>query len=140
MEDIVLVVGIGLGIILTATLFDWVLSLFIDTSGLRHPDGHSRRVCLAFEQFARLYGATPTSWDISQYRVTYCGDEHYDVSFSLYSAWQYRHWWRNKERRAASMKKLQDQAGFIADVRSALAKADAQHQADMRRKFNSLWD
>lgn len=140
MEDIVLVVGIGLGSILATSLFDWVLSLFIDTSGLRHPNEHSRRVRLAFEQFARLYVATPTSWAIKQYSVTYCGDEHYDVAFSLYSAWKYRRWWRNKERRAAQMKKLKDQASFIADVRSALEKADAQHQADMRRKLNSLWD
>lgn len=140
MEDIVLVVGVGLVIILTMNLFGWVLSLFIDTLGLRHPNEHSRRIRLAFEQFARLYVATPTSWAINQYSVTYCGDEHYDVSFSLYSAWKYRRWWRNKERRAAQMKKLKDQADFIADVRSALGDADAQHQADMRRKLNSLWD
>ena len=140
MEDILLVVGVGLVVILTITLFDWMLCLFIDTSGLRHPNGHSRRVRLVFEQFTRLYVATPTSWDINRYRVTYCGDEYYDVAFSLYSAWKYRRWWRNKERRAAQINKLQDQADFITDVRTALAQAEAQHKADMRKKLNSLWD
>ena len=128
------------GAILCGVVFSWFVTLLDDTSSLRYPRTYSKQVRLTFVQFARLYVGAPDAWKVDKYTATYCGAEHYDVAFSLYSAWKYRRWWCNKERRAAQMKKLKDQADFIADVRSALGKADAQHQADMRRKLNSLWD
>lgn len=120
--------------------FIWLLNLFDDTRNLRRPCYFDKKVRLTFAQFIKLYSAAPTGWKLHKCDIRYQGDKNYDVAFSLYSAWQYRRWLRNKDRRAARMKKLQDQADFIADIRSALAKADAQHQADMRRKLNSLWD
>ena len=118
----------------------WLLHLLETTQYLRHPCYFDKKVRLTFAQFTKLYSAAPTGWKLGKYDILYQGNENYSVAFSLYSAWQYRRWWSNKDRRAARMKKLQDQADFIADIRSALAKADAQHQADMRRKLNSLWD
>ena len=118
----------------------WLLHLLETTQNLRHPCCFDKKVRLTFAQFIKLYSAAPTGWTLGKYYIHYQGNVYYSVAFSLYSSWQYRRWMSNKDRRAARMKKMQDQVDFIADIRSALAKADAQHQADMRRKLNSLWD
>lgn len=126
------------GAILCGVVFSWLMFLFDDTSSLRYPRTYSKQVRLTFVQFAKLYVGAPDAWKVDKYTATYCGAEHYDVVFSLYSAWQYRRWWRHKERQTARLKALKDQASFIADVRKNLAKAEEKAQADLRRQLYEI--
>lgn len=116
----------------------WLISLFDDTSSLRHPRTYSKHVHLTFVQFAKLYVGAPDAWKVDKDTATYCGAEHYDVVFSLHSAWQYRRWWRYKDRQAARLKALKDQASFIADIRNRLVEAEAKTRVDICRQLHNV--